>query len=248
MNLRPYYERNGITIFHGDCREILGSIYADAIVTDPPYGETVLDWDVRASGWLDCVRAPQLWCFGSMRFWLNSAEFQKAGWKYAQEIIWEKHNGSGFRSDRFKRVHEIAVNWYKGRWSDLYRSVPRTFDAKKRSVRRRAQPAHLREVGESSYSTVDGGPRLSRSVQKVRSCHGEALHPTQKPVAILIPLIGFSCPKGGTVVDPFMGSGSCLLAARDLGVRGVGIEREERYCEIAAKRLAQEVFDFSGEQ
>jgi len=85
-----------------------------------------------------------------------------------------------------------------------------------------------------------------RSVIAVRSCHGYAVHPTQKPVGIVDPLIRFSCPPGGLVVDPFMGSGTTMRAAKDAGRPGIGIEIEERYCEIAARRMEQEVLPLAG--
>ncbi len=65
-------------------------------------------------------------------------------------------------------------------------------------------------------------------------------HPTEKPTGILEPLIAYGCPIGGTVLDLFAGSGSTLDAARLIGRRAVGIEMREDYCEIAAKRLAQD--------
>src|SRR5262245_46708187 len=109
--MKPYYSADGITVYHGDCREFLAWLPAvDLILTDPPYGDTSLEWDDRAS-WsvLRPVEAPQLWSFGSIRFWMESwSGLRDAGWTYAQEIVWEKHNGSSFHADRFRRVHEIA--------------------------------------------------------------------------------------------------------------------------------------------
>ena len=69
-------------------------------------------------------------------------------------------------------------------------------------------------------------------------------HPTQKPIGVMLWCLGFMPP--GAVLDPFCGSGTTLRAAKDLGRRAIGIEIEERYCEIAAKRCAQEVMDIAG--
>jgi len=69
-------------------------------------------------------------------------------------------------------------------------------------------------------------------------------HPTQKPLSMMSFMVRISCRIGGTVLDPFMGSGTTLRAAKDLGRKAIGIELDERYCEIAAKRMAQEVFAF----
>ena len=236
----PFYDDGQITLYCGDCRPMLLDVVADVVVTDPPYGDTSLDWDQRVSDWVHLLRAPQLWCFGSMRFWLEqSAHF--AGWTYGQEIVWEKHNGSSFHADRFKRVHELALHFYRGPWATLHHLTPTTNDATARTVRRKQRPPHTGHIERSAYASEDGGPRLMRSVLNVRSEHGRAVHPTQKPLGILRPLIEYSCPPDGLVFDPFAGSGSTLIAARDLGRKAVGIEIDESYCEAAVARLAQGV-------
>jgi site-specific DNA-methyltransferase (adenine-specific) len=209
------------TLYLGDCREILPTVEADACVTDPPYGVTSLEWDRTVDGWPELVRARHLWCFGSMRFFM-AAQFP--GWTYGQEIVWEKHNGSNFHADRFRRVHELAVHFYRGDWASLYKSPVMRLDATARAVRRKARPAHTGHIGAAAYTSEDGGPRMERSVIYARSCHGSAVHPTQKPVEILQPLIEYSCPPGGLVVDPFGGSFSAGVACLASGRRYVGIE------------------------
>lgn len=241
MSAEPIFDDGQITLYQGDCRKILPEIDpVDVVVTDPPYGDTSLDWDEPVRGWLGLVDTHQVWCFGSMRFWLeHGSEFDD--WTYAQEVVWEKHNGSSFHADRFKRVHELVVHWYRGRWASLHHEPPLTFDATPRTIRRKRRPAHMGHIEQSLYTSEDGGPKLMRSVLQVRSEHGRAVHPTQKPLGILRPLIQYSCPQDGVVLDPFSGCGSMLLAARDLGRRAIGIEIDPGYCELTIERLAQGV-------
>lgn len=240
----PYYADELVTLYVGDCRDILPvlGLKADCIVADPPYGETSLPWDKWPAGWLqsaaDVTRS--LWCFGSLRMFLaHAGEF--SGWKLSQDVIWEKHNGSGFDTDRFKRVHESAVHWYRGDWWDIYHNTPTTTVAERSRTRHAVRDVadHRGEIKGADY-TYDGS-RMARSVIYVRSMHGRALHPTEKPVGILAPLIEYACPPGGLVLDPFAGSGSTLDAARATGRRAIGIEADERYAEKAARRLSQGV-------
>jgi site-specific DNA-methyltransferase (adenine-specific) len=252
--VKPYFDDGaGVALYLGDCREVVPALGLDAdlVLTDCPYGDTSLAWDQWVDGWpaLAASVSSSLWAFGSMRMFLGHGhEFAAAGWKFAQDIVWEKHNGSGFHADRFKRVHEHALHWYRGEWREQYRVVPTTSDAVKRVVRTKRRPPQLGQIDKSPFVSVDGGPRLMRSVLQVRSMHGRAIAPTEKPVGVLDPLIGYSCPPGGLVLDLFAGSGSTLEAARLCGRRGVGVEADEAQIERAARRLSQGVLglEFEG--
>jgi site-specific DNA-methyltransferase (adenine-specific) len=244
MARSPYYQDDQVTLYLGDARELLPELglQADLVCTDPPYGETSLAWDRWPDGWptLAATAARSMWCFGSMRMFLeHNAEFVAAGWQMSQDIVWEKHNGSGFAADRFKRVHEHALHWYRGPWRNQQHATPTTADATAGTVRRKQKPTHFGEIGTGVFVSEDGGPRLMRSVLQVRSMHGRALHPTEKPIGLLDPLIRYACPVGGLVLDPFAGSGSTLDAARQAGRRAIGIEGHEPYAERAALRLSQ---------
>src|SRR5262249_22629738 len=95
---------------------------------------------------------------------------------------------------------------------------------------------------EVAYLLAKGRPAIpQRAISDVIEWEREqdAFHPNQKPVAALVPLVLSYAEKGQTVLDPFMGSGSTLLAGRDCGNRAIGIETEFRYCELAAKRMEQ---------
>lgn len=195
----------------------------DCILTDPPYQETSLAWDRWVDGWPSLVRrllkpTGSMWCFGSQRmFWDRRDEFD--GWHLAQDCIWEKHNGSGFHADRFKRVHEHALHFYRddAPWEQVYRKPQYTNDATARAVRRKRRPAHMGHIEASSYRSEDGGPRLMRSVIYARSEHGRAVHKTQKPMAIVEPLLLYSCPP------PRAGAGL---------FRGL---RDDRHCRRASR-------------
>lgn len=243
-SMKPYYQSREVTIYLGDCRKILPLLDpVDCVVADPPYEETDLKWDSLMKGWtkmLPIKPTGSAWCFGSLKAFMKSSE-EWDGWTIAQEVIWEKHNGTSIHNDRFRRVHEMVVQFYRGQWGGIYKDPVYTNDAIARTVRRKHKPAHWHEIGSGSFKSEDGGPRLQRSVIQVRSCHGSAVHPTQKPLGILAPLISYSCPEGGVVLDPSMGSGSTLCAARELGRRSIGIEIQEKYCRVAVQRLAQEV-------
>lgn len=224
----------------------------DCILTDPPYGETSLAWDKWPTGWparvLPLLKPTgSMWVFGSMRvFFEHAPEF--AGWRLAQDVVWEKHNGSGFQADRFKRVHENAVQFYRAdsAWDEVYKDPQYTPDAVARSVRRKKRPAHLGNIDESSYVSEDGGPRMMRSVIYCRSEHGRAVHPTQKPLGIVEPLLLYSCPVDGLVLDIFAGSGTTGVAARRHGRKAILIEGKPEFAEAASIRIEMDAPLFGG--
>jgi site-specific DNA-methyltransferase (adenine-specific) len=240
----PYWsdDDNGIALYLGDMREVLPALglQADLILADPPYAETSLAWDRWPDGWpsLAAQHARSMWCFGSMRMFLDRAS-EFTDWKLSQDVIWEKQGGSGFAPDRFNRVHEYALHWYCGRWAEQHRDVPRTGVRKATREGRRSASGKAWHGEIGACPDVRDGTVLTRSVIKVRNMNGRALHPTEKPLGILDPLIRYACPEGGLVVDPFAGSGSTLDAARQCGRRAIGVEADERYCELAAGRLSQ---------
>lgn len=247
-----------IDLHTGDCRDLMKALGPfDMIIADPPYGDTSLPWDRIVRGWEKVAHdglkpTGSMWVFGSLRFFmLAHAPMRRAGFRVAQEIVWEKHNGSGFHADRFKRVHELAVHFIRtdSNWSSIFNDVQTTPDAVQRSVRRKkGGPAHMGNIDAAAYQSEDGGPRIMRSVIYSRSCHGRAIHPTEKPVDLLEVLIRTSCPSDGLVGDFFAGSGAAGEAAAMTGRSYVGCEIDPEMADKARDRLGGLLpFQHSGE-
>jgi site-specific DNA-methyltransferase (adenine-specific) len=250
----PYYTDGSVTLWHGDMRALIPALQltADCIVADPPYGETSLAWDRWPDGWPTAAAgvASSMWCFGSMRMFLDRHDEFRL-WSMSQDVVWEKHTGTSPVADRFKRVHEYALHWYRGPWSAIHHETPRVagppdrVDRNASAVRRSGTGDHLGAYGTGRLWQEDG-TRLMRSIIPAKGLRGRALHKTEKPTELLRPLIEYACPPGGTVLDPFAGSASTAVAARLTGRRAVLIEADEKYCEVIAKRLAQDVLPLSG--
>lgn len=247
--LKAYYSDEWVTLYHGDMREVLPQLpQADCIITDCTYGETALEWDKWVEGWPTLAanalsRKGTMWCFGSFRMYLEHAREFMQQWHMVQDVVWEKQNGSSSHNDRFRRVHDHYVQWrhWTSKWRDVYHddAVLQEPVGKRQRIHRQNRPVHWNAIGDGKYVSEDNGDRLLRSVQFMKNCHMQAINKTEKPVGLLYPLVRYSCPSGGLVVDPFAGSGSTLAAARQAGRRAIGIEKREEQCETAAKRLAE---------
>lgn len=202
--MTPYYEQDGITIYHGDCREILHSLTAHCAITDPPYnvglnysgGDNRSDYEDWCSAWFQQLRSK------SLSIALTPGTVNVAMWCRIQEPNW-------------------IIGWHK--------------------------PAAM---GPSPFGVCNwepvlfwGKPKRNRGTDVVTAgiVPDKALdgHPCPKPERWAIGLIQLLTDPCETILDPFTGSGTTLVAAKRLGRKAIGIELEEKYCEIAAKRLSQ---------
>jgi DNA modification methylase len=209
--MKPYYEHAGITIYHGDCREILPSLpKCDLLLTDPPYG--INRAGMRASTSAHGGRK----AYEALSNWDDSApdgETFALLFNSAREyVIW----GANY----FPQNLPPSMGWFV--WDKGQRIA--------------------QSDGELACTSRTGALRIFE-LNRVALMLDGAEHPTQKPLALFKWCMAFF-PDAQTILDPFMGSGTTLVAAKNLGRKAIGIEIEEKYCEIAAKRLSQEVFDF----
>jgi DNA modification methylase len=215
----PYYDEDGITIYHGDCREIDAWLTADVLVTDPPYGVAFhTGMDHRAG----TDRSRDRSVSGDADTGIRDAALDLWGWRPALVFgSWKATRPANTR---------MLLTWCKGLncgMGDL--SIPWKPNTEEVYV------LGTGFVGHRGSSVLNFQAPVSQVSWGRR-------HPTEKPEDLMRELIG-KCPPG-VIADPFMGSGTTLRAAKDLGRKAIGIEIEERYCEIAAKRLAQGVLDF----
>ncbi|BAK84691.1 hypothetical protein KMAL_28700 [Novacetimonas maltaceti] len=141
-----------------------------------------------------------------------------------------------------KSLNKDSLNMHTARdsmhgpWRSVL-SMPQG-DARAWVVRRKQRPPHTGAIPSSTYRSLDGGPRLARSVQRFRNAHGRAIHPTEKLVALLGLLVRVICPPDGLVGDWFAGSGAAGVACRLAGRRYVGCEIDPEMARRARDRLA----------
>ena len=250
----PYYSDDLVTLYHGDIAEVLPTLGTfSACIADPPFGTTNLDWDQWPQGWPSLVaeHTSTLWCFGTARMFFDRLH-DFATWRFGQDIVWRKNTATSMQLDRFRRQHEQVMHFYRGAWPDQRRVLPKVAATRTSSSKRRDAGVLISDEksGDRVFDNhfkpmdtpwVDEGTRYVTSVIDVpKAPHRGRINATQKPVGIIEPLIAYSCPVDGVVLDPFAGSGSTAIAARNLGRRSVLIETREEQCESAALRLSQQ--------
>lgn len=219
--MKPYYEHAGITIYHGDCREILPTVLpVDAVVTDPPYGVAFggkntkhtkrvsqgYSWLEDSPDYVEAVVVP-----------IIRDLVEKVG-----RVVLTPGSRNVFL---YPRPTALGTIFYPsgaglGKWGFTC-----------------SQP--ILYYGADPYLRTGQGhrPDSFSTTEAADDCG----HPCPKPMGTARWLVNKASLPGETILDPFMGSGTTLRAAKDLGRKAIGIEIEEKYCEIAAKRLQQEV-------
>lgn len=219
--MRPYYEADGITIYHGDAINVMGGLPPASVgvfVTDPPYGTRTTpreEWMVGEYSNVMPLALPEMYRLGVH----NAAIYLFSSWMMLAD--WS------FRCSPYFR-HQGTLVWDKGRHSGCWGKFSWQF--------------HWEAIYyglKGPRETVEYFPDVIRSNERPEE-------PMQKPIGVCERLIRASAGPDCVILDPFIGSGSTLVAAKNLGRRAIGIEIEERYCEIAAKRLSQQVLDLGG--
>jgi DNA modification methylase len=213
----PYYRDEFVTLYHGDCRELTAWLAADVLVTDPPYG---MGFRSGMGGKMGDLRvagdADTATRDQALALWTGPA------------LVFGRWNvsvpdGARMRLTWDKGNHvgmgDLAIPW-KPNTEDIFVIGTGFTGHRGSSVLR-----HLAIAGCVGRENT-----------------GQRYHPVEKPVPLLADLLA-KCPPG-TIADPFAGGGSTLVTAKRLGRRAIGVEIEERYCEVIAKRLSQDVLDF----
>ena len=210
--MKPYYEADGITIYHGDSREIAPSLSYGVVVSDPPYG-IAHPTDYKARG-----RSKLSECSDYIPVFDDEHPFDPSPWLDRPCVL--------FGANHFADKLPVSSGWLV--WDKLR---PHDLD---------------QATAELAWTNCVKGVRVFRHLWNgmMRDSHEDLVHPTQKPSALMRWVLTLKWLPAGVVLDPYMGSGSTLRAAKDVGRQAIGIEMEERYAEIAARRLSQRVLDF----
>lgn len=217
--MKPYYSDESVTLWHGDAREVTAWLEADVLVTDPPYG--IAGGRISSHKTATPTHADARWDSLQVRDEVLDL------WGDKPRMVF----GSPKMQDRAPGHRGVPLVWDKGD-SPGMGDFTWPFGASYELI----------------WVSGDGWAGRRRSsvfrVTQPSNAATTAGHPTPKPVGLMEKLASYA-PEG-TIADPFAGSGSTHVAARNLGRKAIGVELEERYCELIAKRLDQGVLDFGG--
>jgi len=236
--MKPYYQDKWVTIYHGDCREILPQldVKVDLVLTDPPYGVKVSSMNKGGLGGKEARNRNRLDCYN------DSPEYLKQLITIFIPLVRALSSCvvvcSGIKTLMYYPQPDWVIAWiYENKihfgpygfnnWTPLLCYGKDPFQQVRRD--NNAPLAVKTDVIFDNKSPFQNG------------------HPTPKPVSFITKAIErLSVKEGDLILDPFLGSGTTCYCAKKLNRYSIGIEIEEKYCEIAAKRCMQEVMDFSG--
>lgn len=241
---QPYYADNQVTIYHGDCIEIMKQLperSTDVVLTDPPYSSGGRRENARSLR-KSMVRAVE------DDDWIRGDAMSTAGFIYLLRLC-------GIQWRRLLRHGGHALSFIDWRMAAHLGAALETADL-------RQHPTLIWNKGHFGmgavfrnqhefivHFTVDNPSEPQRrDVPNVLTFPPvrDGDHPTEKPDALLQTILSVVCPPNGVVLDPFLGSGAVLHAARSLDMTAIGIDSDERYCEIAARRLSQGILTGGG--
>lgn len=216
----PYYADELVTLYLGDCREVTEWLAADVLVTDPPYGRNYRPVPEKLDGHSFLSRAGGI------------AGDEDTATRDAALVMWGDRPAVAFGDLMLAPParNKLTMVYSKPQQAGQFGAIG--------GFRRDLDAIYL--IGP--WPTGLGGRSAilaSNAIEFSMTIARRYGHPHAKPVDVMEKLIA-ACPPG-TIADPFCGSGSTLVAARNLGRRAIGVEVEERYCETAARRLAQGV-------
>lgn len=245
QSIKPYYKRDGITLYCADYREALPQLKInsyDLLLSDPPYASTNLKWD-KAVDWpffwaeaerLCTLSAPMV-LFSSGLFTITLINSNRKYFRY--ELIWEKNMPVGFLSAKSRplRTHENILVFARKFKGSVYNPQMTEGKMHKRGSEHGAQHYSTNNRVQPSAPSRLYYPRSIVRFPNTRI--GKSLHPTQKSLGLMEWLVKTYSNRGAMILEPFAGSGTTLIAARKHGRRAVGIELSEEYCETIVGRL-----------
>ena len=235
-------------VIQGDCLEVMKGIpdkSIDLVVTDPPYGTTNLEWDNipnLENMWRELNRIGKDNCAfvitASQPFTTDLINSNRNNFRY--ELIWDKDRPTGFALVNIMpmKVHENLVVFYKNKpsFNPIMEKGKPSANGWNQTKDNQSQPK-LKAI--KKVYTEDKYPKTIIKIKKNGA--STYIHPTQKPVELFSYLIKTYSNEDNLIFDPFLGSGTTAVAAKQLGRKFIGIEISEKYCKIARDRLRQEV-------